>query len=96
MFWIHGGSFIAGSANEYPPQYLMDKDVCYVSTNYRLGVLGTPYYKTYIIKFNVTCSKDSFQITSHFFSRHTFLLFSPQLLKNLLFVVHVVKYTKFL
>ena len=46
MFWIHGGGFSTGSANEYPPQYLMDKNVVYVSTNYRLGVLGMPYYKT--------------------------------------------------
>ena len=46
MFWIHGGGFFAGSANDFPPQYLMDKNVVYVSTNYRLGVLGTPYYKT--------------------------------------------------
>ena len=46
MFWIHGGGFLLGSANEYPPQYLMDKNIVYVSTNYRLGVLGMPYYKT--------------------------------------------------
>ncbi|GFG36327.1 hypothetical protein Cfor_05946 [Coptotermes formosanus] len=40
MFWIHGGGFYLGSANDYPPQYLMDKNVVFVSTNYRLGVLG--------------------------------------------------------
>jgi acetyl esterase/lipase len=46
MFWIHGGGFFLGSAKDYPPQYLMDKNVVYVSANYRLGVLGTPCYKT--------------------------------------------------
>jgi carboxylesterase type B len=40
MFWIHGGAFFSGSSKDYPPQYLMDKNVVYVSTNYRLGVYG--------------------------------------------------------
>jgi carboxylesterase type B len=40
MFWIHGGAFYSGSSSQYPPDYLMDKNVVFVSTNYRLGVYG--------------------------------------------------------
>jgi hypothetical protein len=40
MFWIHGGAFFSGSSSQYPPEYLMDKNVVLVSTNYRLGVYG--------------------------------------------------------
>ena len=42
MVWIHGGFFLKGSSNstKYGPDYLLDKDIVYVSLNYRLGVLG--------------------------------------------------------
>lgn len=42
MFWIHGGAFFGGSANDnlYGPDFLIEKRVILVSTNYRLGVLG--------------------------------------------------------
>jgi acetyl esterase/lipase len=40
MFWIHGGLFYSGSAENYPPEFLMDKNVVLVSFNYRLGVYG--------------------------------------------------------
>jgi carboxylesterase type B len=43
MLWIHGGAFYSGSSEQYPAQYLMDKDVVFVSINYRLGVYGEPY-----------------------------------------------------
>jgi hypothetical protein len=70
MFWIHGGGFYLGSANDYPPQYLMDKNVVFVSTNYRLGVLGTSHYKTSLASFNIPSSKYSFRIILLFF-HHT-------------------------
>ncbi|XP_053970492.1 para-nitrobenzyl esterase-like isoform X1 [Hylaeus volcanicus] len=42
MFWIHGGSFIVGSAsyNVKRPDYLIKQDVVIVMTNYRLGAFG--------------------------------------------------------
>ena len=40
MCWIHGGSFIQGSSNLYPADYLMDRDIILVTINYRLGILG--------------------------------------------------------
>merc|ERR1719334_2573691 len=49
MVWIHGGGFFAGSAFEgvfmYDPTYFMnrEKDVIFVSINYRLGTLGFLY-----------------------------------------------------
>lgn len=44
MVWIHGGGFKFGDGSEmlYGPDYLLAKDVVYVSMNYRLGVLGKP------------------------------------------------------
>lgn len=37
---IHGGGFQTGSANDYAGDYFMERDVIFVSMNYRLGVLG--------------------------------------------------------
>lgn len=38
---IHGGAFMVGSPSLMAgPDYIMDKDVVYVSLNYRLGLLG--------------------------------------------------------
>lgn len=42
MFWIHGGSFTAGSGNSliYGPEWLVKEGVIVVTVNYRLGLLG--------------------------------------------------------
>lgn len=42
LFWIHGGAFIGGSGNDglYGPDFLIEKRVILVTSNYRLGVLG--------------------------------------------------------
>jgi len=40
MFWIHGGGFVEGSAADYDPSPLLDKDVLVVSISYRLGPFG--------------------------------------------------------
>ena len=41
MVWIHGGAFMAGSANPYDASVLArDGDIVVVSINYRVGVLG--------------------------------------------------------
>lgn len=41
MFWIHGGAYIQGSANEYNGARLAaDNDVVVVAINYRLGIFG--------------------------------------------------------
>ncbi|XP_076618774.1 esterase E4-like [Colletes latitarsis] len=42
MFWIHGGKFTTGSASPelMSPDYLVAKDVVFVSANYRLGAFG--------------------------------------------------------
>ena len=39
--WIHGGAFVAGSANPYDGSWMArDGDVIVVTINYRIGVLG--------------------------------------------------------
>ena len=40
IFWIHGGAFQYGSGISMGPKYLMDRDVIFVTFNYRLGILG--------------------------------------------------------
>lgn len=40
IFFIHGGCFIFGSGGMYGEKYLMDKDLIYITINYRLGALG--------------------------------------------------------
>lgn len=42
MAFIHGGGFKSGDSSElmYGPDYLLAKDIVFVSMNYRLGVLG--------------------------------------------------------
>lgn len=41
MFWIHGGGFMNGAANEYDGSVLsQDNDVVVVTINYRLGLFG--------------------------------------------------------
>ena len=54
MVWIHGGSFMEGSGNGendfYGPGYIMDRDVVFVTINYRLTALGNIYN---ILPYNV-------------------------------------------
>lgn len=47
MIWIHGGGFKFGDGSEviYGPDFLLSKDIVYVSMNYRLGVLGRLYIR---------------------------------------------------
>ncbi|XP_047041092.1 juvenile hormone esterase-like [Helicoverpa zea] len=42
MLFLHGGGWMCGDATTemYGPQYLLDRDVILVTTNYRLGPLG--------------------------------------------------------
>ena len=40
MVWIHGGSFAFGAGEIFGAEYLLDKDVVFVSINYRLGIFG--------------------------------------------------------
>uniref|UniRef100_A0A182JHM9 Carboxylic ester hydrolase n=1 Tax=Anopheles atroparvus TaxID=41427 RepID=A0A182JHM9_ANOAO len=40
MFFIHGGSFVMGSASQYEPDYLLEKNIVLVVIQYRLGPLG--------------------------------------------------------
>lgn len=49
MFWIHGGGFFRGHGGpeDSGPEYFMDKDLVFVSINYRLGALGQ-YKRKYI------------------------------------------------
>ncbi|KAL2730930.1 juvenile hormone esterase-like [Vespula squamosa] len=41
MVWVHGGGFYLGSGNDdmYGPDYIVRKDIIFVTFNYRLGVL---------------------------------------------------------
>ena len=42
MVWIYGGGFLTGTSSSsiYKPDYLLEKDVVYVTFNYRLGAFG--------------------------------------------------------
>ena len=44
MVFIHGGGFLMGSGNGetdmYGPKLFLDRDIVFVSMNYRLGPLG--------------------------------------------------------
>ncbi|XP_065203559.1 esterase E4-like [Planococcus citri] len=40
MIGIHGGAFTTGACIEYTPDYIMERDVIFVTTNYRLSLLG--------------------------------------------------------
>jgi len=40
IFYIHGGAFMFGSSNFYGAKYLMDRNVIFVTMNYRVGPLG--------------------------------------------------------
>lgn len=42
MVWIFGGGFTIGDAkySSYAPDFILDRDVVFVSINYRLGVFG--------------------------------------------------------
>lgn len=42
MVWIHGGAFVYGSGDDvlYGPDYFMQRDIVFVTVNYRLGIFG--------------------------------------------------------
>lgn len=40
LFFIHGGGFIGGAGFMDGPEYLMDRDLVVVTSNYRLGAFG--------------------------------------------------------
>ncbi|XP_057380572.1 carboxylic ester hydrolase-like [Daphnia carinata] len=44
MVWIHGGGFTTGSGNAesdlYGPDYILDRDIVFVTMNYRLAAFG--------------------------------------------------------
>ncbi|XP_037048128.1 glutactin-like [Bradysia coprophila] len=40
MVYVHGGSFYLTNANEFPPNYLLERDVVLVVVQYRLDALG--------------------------------------------------------
>jgi hypothetical protein len=45
MVYIHGGSYAAGSANDYDGRVLAQYGVVVIALNYRLGVLGKLNYQ---------------------------------------------------
>ena len=40
LVMVHGGTFSSGSNSEYPPSYLLERDIVLVVPNYRLNALG--------------------------------------------------------
>ncbi|KAJ9592672.1 hypothetical protein L9F63_015644, partial [Diploptera punctata] len=40
MVYLHGGGWLAGTASNVGPQFLLDRDLVLVTVNYRLGPLG--------------------------------------------------------
>nr|CAD7404580.1 unnamed protein product [Timema poppensis] len=53
LFYIHGGSFRVGSARDFRPEFLVDRDVVLVVPQYRLGPLGFLSLQTEDIPGNV-------------------------------------------
>lgn len=51
MVWIHGGAFMHGSSGTemYGPDYLLQKDIIFVSFNYRLGAFGKSQLAMHIV-----------------------------------------------
>jgi hypothetical protein len=53
LFNIHSGAFMYGWGHEFGPEILMDRDIIWVTINYRLGAFGKPYkyiiYLTYLL-----------------------------------------------
>lgn len=47
IVYIHGGAFMFGSGAMYGHKYILDRDVIYVSLNYRLGPLGEKIGRIY-------------------------------------------------
>lgn len=45
MYFVHGGGFVEGSANDYiyNQDYFMTTDVVLVTVNFRLGAMGRNY-----------------------------------------------------
>lgn len=40
MVYIHGGGYYLHNAEEFPPNYLMERDIVLVVVQYRLDILG--------------------------------------------------------
>ncbi|XP_011306600.1 venom carboxylesterase-6 [Fopius arisanus] len=40
LFWIHGGAFQFGQGSHEGPLYIMNRDLVFVTINYRLNILG--------------------------------------------------------
>lgn len=40
MVFVHGGSFYQHNANEYPPNYFLERDIILIVVQYRLDALG--------------------------------------------------------
>jgi acetylcholinesterase len=45
LVYFHGGSFIKGSAFDFRPEYLLDRDIILVIPQYRLGPFGNKHIK---------------------------------------------------
>lgn len=50
MVYIHGGGFYLHSIKEYPPTYLMERDIILVVIQYRLDALGMFNVRIYFEK----------------------------------------------
>lgn len=43
MVYIHGGGFVNNNADQYRPNYLMERDIILVVIQFRLSILGNFY-----------------------------------------------------
>lgn len=57
MFFIHGGGFTSGYANAdlYGPNFLVEKNIIFVTANYRLGTQQC-FFVFIILLANCRCS----------------------------------------
>lgn len=53
LVFIHGGAFMFNHGALYGPDIILDRDIVYVSINYRLGPLGKLNYLFFFIPDNI-------------------------------------------
>ncbi|XP_059225573.1 esterase FE4 [Stomoxys calcitrans] len=46
MFYVYGGGFYNGTASDFPPNFLIEKDIVLVVPNFRIGLLGWAFTKS--------------------------------------------------
>lgn len=71
MVYIHGGGFVSNNADQYPPNYLMERDIILVVIQYRLSALGNFFIEIHVQKSHKSNKNDFFHFCSGFMSTNS-------------------------